>query len=203
MMKVFKMLRYPILDGIYFPFKIYQKTKIRIRASADFKLDGRITFGNSDKKAAVISAIPANLYLGFKSKIRIGHSVSIGPGVNIIVKDNANLIIEENTYFTSDLHIEVVNVVQIGKNCAISWGGTIIDDDHHTISYADKNENGRNHVKIGDHVWIGCNCVILKGTEVGNNCVIAAGSVVKGVFPENCLIGGNPAKILKRNITWR
>ena len=56
---------------------------------------------------------------------------------------------------------------------------------------------------IGNKVWIGCNVTILKNTFVGNNCVIAAGSVVKGTFPDNTLIAGNPAKAVKQNVDWK
>lgn len=51
-------------------------------------------------------------------------------------------------------------------------------------------------IKVGNNVWIGLNVTILKGTVIGNNCVIAAGSVVKGEFPDNVLIQGNPAVIV-------
>lgn len=57
-------------------------------------------------------------------------------------------------------------------------------------------------MKIGNKVWIGTNSIILKDTIIGDNCIIAANSVVKGVFPENCLIGGNPAKILRKDVQW-
>ncbi|GAA5998664.1 sugar O-acetyltransferase [Rhodotorula paludigena] len=53
-------------------------------------------------------------------------------------------------------------------------------------------------VTIGDDVWIGGGAEILPGTVIGNGCTVAAGSVVKGVFPDNCVIGGVPARILKR-----
>jgi acetyltransferase-like isoleucine patch superfamily enzyme len=45
--------------------------------------------------------------------------------------------------------------------------------------------------------------VILKGTTIGSGSVVAAGSVVKGEFPSNVLIGGNPARILKENVNWK
>ena len=128
-------------------------------------------------------------------------SVSLGPGVNIIVKDRGKLSIGEGTYFTSDLHIEAVNSIRIGRQCAVSWGVTVIDDDHHTIAYEGKKE-AESGVEIGDHVWIGCNATILKGTRIGDNCVIAAGSVLKGAFPGNSLIGGNPAKVLRSGVSW-
>lgn len=52
-------------------------------------------------------------------------------------------------------------------------------------------------IKIGNNVWVGAKVTFLDGTKIGNNCVVAAGAVVKGDFPDNVLIGGIPARILK------
>jgi acetyltransferase-like isoleucine patch superfamily enzyme len=52
-------------------------------------------------------------------------------------------------------------------------------------------------VKIGKNCWIGAKATILDGTRIGDGCVVAAGAVVKGDFPDNCIIGGVPARILK------
>jgi acetyltransferase-like isoleucine patch superfamily enzyme len=52
-------------------------------------------------------------------------------------------------------------------------------------------------IKIGNNVWIGAKATFLDGSIIGNNCVVAAGAVVNGVFPNNVIIGGVPAKILK------
>jgi acetyltransferase-like isoleucine patch superfamily enzyme len=58
-------------------------------------------------------------------------------------------------------------------------------------------------IKIGNHVWIGNDVKIYKGTVIPNNCVIASHSVVKGVFTqENSLIAGCPAKLIKKDVTW-
>lgn len=51
-------------------------------------------------------------------------------------------------------------------------------------------------VTIGNNVFIGTKAIILKGTTIGDNCIIGAGSVVKGVFPEGVVIAGNPAKVI-------
>ena len=61
----------------------------------------------------------------------------------------------------------------------------------------------RNHlgiakpVTIGNDVWIGANCTILPGVNIGNNVVIAAGAVVTKDVPDNCVVGGVPAKVIK------
>lgn len=52
-------------------------------------------------------------------------------------------------------------------------------------------------IVIGENVWIGLNATILKGTTIGNNSVIAAGTVVKGHIPENVVVQGNPAEVIK------
>ena len=52
-------------------------------------------------------------------------------------------------------------------------------------------------IVIGANCWIGAKVTILDGTRLGNGCVVAAGAVVKGEFPDNCIIGGVPAKVIK------
>jgi acetyltransferase-like isoleucine patch superfamily enzyme len=204
MLRIGTSLRYPLLNGIYLPFKIYIKSFITIRNNAKLHLSGRLTIGNPNRSSATVSVAPASIYLGYNSTTKFGKSISMGPGVNIIVKDNASLAIGEGTYFTSDMHLEVVKKVEIGNDCAISWGVTIIDDNHHQLINEDgKVDSDSSEVEIGNHVWIGCNVTILKGTQIGNNCVVGAGSIVKGIFPHNSLIAGNPARVIKTINGWK
>ena len=51
---------------------------------------------------------------------------------------------------------------------------------------------------IGDNCFIGCNTIILKGTVLGDGCVVGAGAVVSGRFENNCVIAGNPAKVIRK-----
>lgn len=93
--------------------------------------------------------------------------------------------------------------IKIGKNATIGANCKIIDNDFHPLDPEQRrmslNKEYTKHrpIIIGDDCFIGMNSIILKGTTLGNNVVVGAGSVVQGNFPDNCIIAGNPAKIIK------
>ncbi|RFA25156.1 hypothetical protein CAI21_19880 [Alkalilimnicola ehrlichii] len=53
-------------------------------------------------------------------------------------------------------------------------------------------------VIIEDDVWIGNNCIVLKGVRIGRGAIVGAGAVVTKDVPAYCIVGGNPARVLKR-----
>lgn len=197
---LYHFLRHPSISGITVPFKVYHKAKIHVGKNVTLKLEGRLKVGN-DNSLPSVSLLSINLWFDENSTVKFGKSVCIGPGVNLIVKKGAKVSIGSHTYFASDCHIESTNELDIGSNCAISWGVTILDSDHHVITYPDVKEK-LNKVHVSDNVWIGCNVTLLKGTSIGKGSVVAAGSIVKGTFPPNSLIGGNPAKLLRTGVSW-
>lgn len=87
----------------------------------------------------------------------------------------------------------------IGKNVLVGTRVEIYDTDFHAVDVQDRlvSEAKQAQVKIGNGVWIGNNVTILKGTEVGEHSVIAAGAVCCGKYPANSVIGGVPAKVLR------
>lgn len=194
-------LRYPSISGKFIPFVVSIPARIKIRTN-NLVLHGRLFIGAPGRNKQRVSATKVNIDFADNSVVQIGHSVSVGPGVHIVVKQNAELKIGDGTYFTSDLHLECCKQISIGNNCAISWGSTIIDSDHHELDYEGK-ISAEEKVIIGDNVWIGCNVTLLKGTEIGSGSVVAAGSVVKGIFPAHVLIAGNPARVIKQDVKWK
>lgn len=97
-------------------------------------------------------------------------------------------------------YIHAKESIQIGDNCVIASGVNIIDSNGHETYSLDRTvgrDTPRN-ITIGKNVWIGINATILKGTSIGDNSIVSAGSIVKGDFPSNCIITGNPAKIVKQ-----
>ncbi len=91
--------------------------------------------------------------------------------------------------------------ISIGHNVAIGANSTIADTDFHPLAFRQRDltpENGQTApIIIEDNVFIGMNCLILKGVTLGQGCVIGAGSVVTKSVPPNVIAAGNPAKIIK------
>ena len=94
--------------------------------------------------------------------------------------------------------------IEFGDDCQLSANITLRTGDSHSIvDLQGKRINRSKSIRIGDHVWIGNTVLIFKGTQIGNNSIVAGGAVVGGkIFPPYCIIGGNPAKIIKENINW-
>lgn len=95
--------------------------------------------------------------------------------------------------------------ISIGNDCMFSHDVSIILGGHSIFDLETK-ENismiGQKYIKIGDHVWLGKNVVILHNAEVGKGSIVGASSVVKIKTEENCVLAGNPARIIKTNCTW-
>lgn len=99
--------------------------------------------------------------------------------------------------------------VEIGSDCQIASSTMISDTDFHPVDPHIRLKQvrhddfpfssvGKSKIKIGDNVWVGWNCTILKGVEIGDNCIVAAGSIVlAGSYPAGSLLAGNPAKVIK------
>ncbi len=115
-------------------------------------------------------------------------------GASIEIGDNVGI---------SGATIYARSKITIGDNTNIGGNVKILDNDFHPVDAQarlldDKDQIGTAPVRIGKNCFIGCNVLILKGSEIGDNCVVGAGAVVSGKFEANCVIAGNPAKIIKR-----
>jgi NDP-sugar pyrophosphorylase family protein len=96
---------------------------------------------------------------------------------------------------TGCCYIQTIGGIEIGKNVIMGMGSKIISANHDIYDFS---KHIKKSVKIGNNVWIGANVVILPGVEIGDNTIIGAGSIVTKSFKEgNCVIGGNPAKIIR------
>ena len=163
-------------------------------------------FGSFGRASAI--AFPHGAMFG-ERWIHIGEETVVGPHVTL----SAGMVPGQQMYTDP--------VVSIGNRCAIGRGSHIvghlsidIGDDVFTgpnVYITDQNHAYENPeipigkqwpvdapVRIGPGCWLGANAVILPGTTIGRNVVVAAGSVVRGEFPDHCVVGGVPAKMLRR-----
>lgn len=118
---------------------------------------------------------------------------------NIRVDYGYNIYIGENFYSNHDLTILDVAPVTIGDNCMIAPGVHIYTATH-PIDPMERN-SGLEYAKpvvIGDNCWIGGRSIINPGVTIGNNVVIASGTVVTKDVPDNVVVAGVPAKVIKQ-----
>lgn len=186
---------YPHIIKIIHKNKVHLKERLIILGKfPHFKLpkNGKVQFGN---KVVINSDFKnSNTALTYRCKFVTGYDGFIEIG--------------DNTMMNGTCIVSYKNV-KIGKNCQIASSTLITDTDFHPIDSITRRNQvegvpfsfdmvKKDEIKIGDNVWIGWNSTILKGVEIGENSVVAAGSVVlKGKYPNNSLIAGNPAKVVK------
>ncbi len=195
--------------------KLYQKLGPLVRSTYAAVCDiGMLT--NRDKEAkkfykfgngSLISFPPGTMF--GQSAISIGTDTMIGPFVTLSagMMPNQKLIFEK--------------IVSIGDRCMIGRGSHIIghmhveiDDDVITGPYVYITDQNHGYldttvpiwkqnpvdkgVYIGKGTWLGTQCVILPGTYIGKNVVVAAGAVVSGEVPDFSVVAGSPAKVVKK-----
>jgi acetyltransferase-like isoleucine patch superfamily enzyme len=170
---------------------------IRLGNNAVVENRGYFLFGV--RKGFVRSTIAGSLKLEDKSKLVINGSVLVGPGVRLLVGEQAVLELED-VYINSNSSIVCYKHVKIGKGTTIGWNVEILDCDFHHL--VQENFEVSKPILIGSHVWIGSKAMILKGVTIGSGSVVAAGTVVTKNVPENTLVAGVPAKIIKKDIHW-
>ena len=132
---------------------------------------------------------------------------------------------------TAESTIVCAKGIRFGDDCLLSWDILVMDTDEHPLynrhetarretrdsspvpcpevpsPVSNKMENERINpdkpIIVGNHVWIGCKCVLLKGAEVPDNTMVAAGTLLTSTFTgEYQVIGGNPPSILKHEVRW-
>jgi acetyltransferase-like isoleucine patch superfamily enzyme len=123
--------------------------------------------------------------------------------------DNSKkLIIGKNCKLGDNVHIVANEKVIIGDNCLMASKIFISDTSHG--DYSNKTINSSpdvppderplymTPVSIGNNVWIGENVCILLGVKIGEGCIIGANSVVNRDVPDNCIVVGSPARVVKK-----
>ena len=175
-------------------------TSVRIDISGKGNV---VIFGDRSK------IIGLDVYIrGNNNKINIGEECRFVKGGSLWIEDDGcEINIGDLTSFVS-AHLaatESGSKISIGRDCMFAYDIDVRTGDSHSIldTESGKRINFAADVSIGNHVWVASHVIILKGVNILDGCIVGTGSVVTKSFEEkNVIYAGNPAKIVKKNVSW-
>ena len=179
--------------GLYYSFIMNLSQLVGMMRALFYKV---IYFKNINSSVFVMQSKSRIDVFSKKSKINIGKFVFIRKNTTIRIDDESTLDIGDYVFMNDNCNINCANKMSIGSYTKIAPNVSINDHDHNY-----KGVEGGNLIKgeviIGKNVWIGSNSVILRGTVIEDNAVVAAGSVVKGHVPKDSLFLNKRENITK------
>ncbi len=123
---------------------------------------------------------------GANSKIQLGYKSDLCEGCRLdavggIINIGRNVFINRNGIIVSKAEVSIGEYTAIGPNI-------VIYDHDHDYKNTEYGQYACSPVKIGNHVWIGANCAVLRGVTIGDNVVIAAGSIINKDIPSDSIV---------------
>jgi acetyltransferase-like isoleucine patch superfamily enzyme len=175
----------------------YLKRCLNIIEKTSLRISG-MKIGEGTYLSKIVITWPHQVSIGNDCKLE--HSIyfkyagiwSIGPSI----------IIEDKVFIGSGCEFNITKGIQIGKNTMIASGCRFIDHDHGTAKGTAINDQKATvrPIIIEEEVWLGVNCVVLKGVKIGKGAVVAAGSVVTKSIPAYEIWAGVPAKKINERV---
>lgn len=137
-----------------------------------------------------------------------GGTIRLGPRVRLwghptpielATMGDGELVIGDGTNLNRGVSICAQQSVRIGRNCGLGNDVLVMDTDfHHAGDHARLAADVAAPVTIGDNVWLASRSVVLKGVTIGDGAVVCAGSVVVTDVPAGAVVGGSPARLIRR-----
>jgi acetyltransferase-like isoleucine patch superfamily enzyme len=218
--RLFKFLSRVTLKSIYFnfkylPFNTALKLPILVSNHTYLKLCAGSIVINGPIRTGMIQIGFATVGIFDHKRSRSIWNVSgrvifkgktfIGQGSKLSVGGGGTLTLGSDFNISSETAIICSKAITFGNNCLLSWEILLMDDDYHQITNMENEViNEPTPIIVGNDVWIGCRCTILKGSVIPNNSIIAATTTVaKKLVQQDSIYGGNPLKVLKTGIKWK
>lgn len=141
---------------------------------------------------------------GQRNRVEIGEACHLHGFVNVLCSDARLAIGARTTMVQGSIQLHEPGEIVFGEDCMISSQVYVSLSDIHPIFDLSTGQriNPAGSINVGDHVWAGLRCMILKGAQIGGGSIIAAGSIVSGQTPENVVVAGAPARLLRENVAW-
>lgn len=175
---------------------LLQNLRIRIKG-----IGNSITIGNFSRLKNCSIVI-----IGNNNKINIGNECSLIDTELYIEDSRGEITIGDRTAICEKTQLAVIEgcSITLGSDCLLSSEIRVRTGDSHSVLDTNgKRINRSKDVVLGDHVWVGNRAILLKGCEIGRDSIVASGGIITKAFhTSNCVLGGNPARIIKENINW-
>lgn len=144
-------------------------------------------------------------FLGDGSRVALGAGTWMAGGFSLTASNNARFQSGARCTFealNADVH---EGEITLGDDCMVSVQVHLQQTDSHPIFDARNGEriNRGKHIRIGNHVWIGYQAFLLGGCQIGDDCIVGARAVSAGKFSRGTVLAGNPARVIRDNVTWR
>lgn len=175
--------------------RVFPRTKARIAKSATIDGTGTLKLGNRWPGARYYASLA---YFGPGSHTTVSGAFAVYSNFHLGVAEGARLRLGSGFLNTGSL-VVCTTEISIGEMCLFGEQVIIRDDDSHGIDHRPQ----RAPITIGDKVWVGMRAMILKGVTIGDGAVVAAGSVVTRDVPAGALVGGVPARVIRKDVAWR
>ncbi|MCM3363692.1 acyltransferase [Niallia sp. Sow4_A1] len=207
----FNFKAFPFKQAIKLPILISYNTKIADVSRGTCVINGKITrfmikvnFTNGSDGVNQSLKNSGFICVKKEGKLIFNGKANFASGVSIRV-DKGTLVFGENFDCNRNCFFACRERIEIGDNVLFGWSVSVRDSNGHTIYNILDNSKDKNTepVTIGNHIWVGANVDILKGTEIADDCIVGYNSCVTKKFKEkNCTIAGYPAKIVRENVGW-
>jgi len=158
-----------------------------------------MTIGADARLSQIVVTWPHRVSLG--NRVSLEHGIYFNaagahaPGIAISLGDG--------TFVGSGCEFNAIQGISIGANCLIASGCRFIDHNHGIQSgkLMKLQEETSSPIQVGTDVWIGANCIVLKGVSIGDGAIVAAGSVVTKSVASYTIVAGVPAQFIKSRET--
>lgn len=145
---------------------------------------------------------PCSMHLGKRATLSVVGTVQIQRGARIFVNDGALLEMAAGSYISDCSTVTCFDHITFLDGAGASWDCNILDAAVHEIVVNGEGRPRSQPIVLGERAWIGTGAIILPGVHVGENAIVAAGSVVAQDVAAGTLVGGNPARVIHKNVDW-
>jgi carbonic anhydrase/acetyltransferase-like protein (isoleucine patch superfamily) len=145
---------------------------------------------------------PCSIHIGRGATFSVSGTVQVQRGSRVFVNDGALLEMGPGSYISDCSTVTCFDRITFLEGAMVSWWCNIFDASVHEVVVNGVGLPRSKPVVLGKRVWVGTGSTILPGVHVGDNAIIGAGSVVTADVATGTLVGGNPARVIHKNVDW-